>query len=248
MSGHSKWSTIKHKKAKTDAQRGKIFTKIVREISTAARIGGGDIEANPRLRIAVQKAKDVNMPSDNIKRAIQKGTGNGAEDQFEEITFEAYASDGVAMLIETLTDNRNRTVPNIRSILSKVGGSLATKGAVAYQFHKKGILIFEPDSPEDQIIEIALNAGAEDVLNKEDGSIEVLTSPESFEAVRIACDEEKLVYASASLDMIPQTTVPIAGEKAEKLLRLIEKLEDDDDVQAVYSNADIPDDIMAQFS
>ena len=248
MSGHSKWSTIKHKKAKTDAQRGKIFTKIVREISTAARIGGGDIDANPRLRIAVQKAKDVNMPSDNIKRAIQKGTGSGNEDQFEEITFEAYASDGIAMLIETLTDNRNRTVPNIRSLLSKVGGSLATKGAVAYQFSKKGIFIFEPGTPEEQLMDVTLSAGADDIINKEDGSIEVLTTPEYFEAVREACDIATLSYASASLEMVPQTTVSLADDKAEKILKLIEKLEDDDDVQAVYSNAEFSDEALAKFA
>ncbi len=244
MSGHSKWSTIKHKKAKTDAQRGKIFTKIVREISTAARVGGPDPEANPRLRIAVQKAKDVNMPTDNIKRAIQKGANTGAEDQFEEITFEAYASDGVAMLIETLTDNRNRTVPNIRSILAKAGGNLATKGAVAFQFSQKGLFLFEPGTAEDQVLEAAISAGAQDVQTKEDGSIEVIALPEHYEAVRQACDVANLPPTSAALTMIPQVTVPLDIEKGKKLLHLIDKLEDDDDVQAVYTNAEIPDEAL----
>jgi YebC/PmpR family DNA-binding regulatory protein len=245
MSGHSKWSTIKHKKAKTDAQRGKIFTKIVREITTAARLGGGDDEANPRLRLALQKAKEVNMPNDNIKRAIQKGAGTDDDGNFEEITFEGYASDGVALLIEVLTDNRNRTVPNIRSVLSKFGGNLAAKGAVSYLFDKKGVLLVEPGPSEDAVMNIALNVDVDDVISRPDGSFEILTVPEHFESVYNAFKKSDVACASASITMVPQTTVLIPSEKAEKLMALIEKLEEDDDVQAVYSNADFPDDVLS---
>ncbi len=239
MSGHSKWSTIKHKKAKTDAQRGKIFTKIVREITTAARIGGADLDSNPRLRLAVQKAKEVNMPNDNIKRAIQKGAGAGDGEQFEEITFEGYATDGVALLIDVLTDNRNRTVPNIRSALTKFGGNLAAKGAVSYLFDKKGLILIEPGAVEDTVMTVAMDADAEDVKNHDDGSFEVITAPDHFEVVRQAFETAKIEYVSASITMIPKTVVSVPEDRVEKLIALIEKLEDDDDVQAVYSNADI---------
>ncbi len=248
MSGHSKWSTIKHKKAKTDAQRGKIFTKIVREISSACRGGGEDPEANPRLRLAIQKAKDVNMPSDNIKRAVQKGLGAGNDDHFEEVMFEGYAFDGIALLISTLTDNRNRTVPNIRSLLSKSGGNLAAKGAVSYLFEPHGVFVFEPGTSEEKVMEVAILAGADDITTRSDGSLEVVCPPDQYEAVRLAFEAEKLTAETSSLSMIPTTSILINFDQSEKLLGLIEKLEDDDDVQAVYSNADIPDDVMARLS
>ena len=239
MSGHSKWSTIKHKKAKTDAQRGKIFTKIVRELTSAARLAGLDPEGNPRLRLAMEKARDVNMPQDNIKRAIQKGAGGESDEQFEEVTFEAYAPDGVAMLIETLTDNRNRTVPSIRSVLTKAGGQLAAKGAVSYLFDKKGFFVFEPGTSEDSVMEAALAANAEDVQVNDDGSIEVQTAPEWYEAVKQAFLDAKLVWASASLTFLPKVWVAVAPERGQKIVALIDKLEEDDDVQAVYTNADV---------
>jgi len=248
MSGHSKWSTIKHKKAKTDAQKGKVFTKIVREITTAARLGGMDPEANSRLRIAIMKAKEVNMPADNVKRAIQKGGAGSAEDHYDEVTFEGYAPDGVAILIETLTDNRNRTVPNIRSILSKAGGNLATKGAVAYQFEKQGLIFFENAMSEatDAILDLAITLGAEDVDIKDDGAIEITTTPENFEKIKLGLDEQNHIYTSASLEMVSQNKVVLNHDQAKKMLTLIEKLEDDDDIQAVYTNAQFPDDFSAE--
>ena len=238
MSGHSKWSTIKHKKAKTDAQKGKIFTKIVREITSASRSGGPLPDANPRLRLAIEKAKEVNMPADNIKRAIQKGAGGEDDQQFEEVSFEAYGPFGVAILIETLTDNRNRTVPNIRSILTKFGGNLAAKGAVSYLFEKRGLIIFEPGSSEESIMDAAITADAEDVETKEDGSIEVTTDPPQYEAVKKAFDDAKLAYATASVTMIPQTVATLTEDQAKTIDALIEKLEDDDDIQAVYANGE----------
>jgi YebC/PmpR family DNA-binding regulatory protein len=241
MSGHSKWSTIKHKKAKTDAQRGKVFSKIVKEIMVATKLGGPDTSCNTRLRLALQKAKEANMPQDNIKRAIQKGSAGADSANFEEVTFEGYAPNGVAILIETLTDNRNRTVPNIKTLLNKAGGSLSSKGSVAYLFHHRGILIFEPGSDENNIMEIATEAGAEDFNTQEDGSIEVVTDITQFEAVKNKFDDAKIDYATADLSKIPDIFVSLNLEQAQKVLALIQKLEDDDDVQNVYSNADIPE-------
>jgi YebC/PmpR family DNA-binding regulatory protein len=236
MSGHSKWSTIKHKKAKTDAQRGKVFTKVVKEIIVSAKEGGGDPEANARLRLALQKAKEANMPNDNIKRAIQKGTGEIDGVSYEEIIYEGYAQDGVALLIEALTDNKNRTLPNVKSALTKGGGSLASKGAVAYLFDQKGLFVFEPGASEDQVMEVAIDAGAEDVVSGDDGSIEVITAPSDFEAVKKALDESGVIYVNGEVTMIPKTTVKLDEEKIEKVEKLIERLEDDDDVQNVYAN------------
>lgn len=236
MSGHSKWSTIKHKKAKTDAQKGKAFSKVSKEIIMAVKLGGADPEMNPRLRLSLQKAKEANMPNENIKRAIIKGAGSGDDSNLEEIVFEAYASDGVGLIITSLTDNRNRTVANVKTILNKGGGSLATKGAVSYQFNHKGFIYFEPGFSEEEILDIALESGAEDVQSKEDGSIEVITEPGDLEQVRRAFDEKKLTYDTASLTMIPSTLVSLSEEKVGKLLTLIEKLEEDDDVQDIYSN------------
>ncbi|MFC1751903.1 YebC/PmpR family DNA-binding transcriptional regulator [Thermoproteota archaeon] len=242
MSGHSKWSTIKHKKAKTDAQRGKIFSKMAREITIASKIGGGDPTANTRLRLAIQKAKEVNMPNDNISRAIQKGAGGGEGAALEEIMFEAYAPNGVALIIETLTDNRNRTIPNVKNPLTRVNGNLATKGAVSYMFDQKGLIIFAPDADEEHIMEIATEAGAEDIDKKDDGCIEVTTAPEDFETVRQAFEDNEQRYEDASITMIPQNLVQLTLEQSEKLTKLIDKLEEDDDVQNVYHNADFPDD------
>ncbi|MCP4050756.1 MAG: YebC/PmpR family DNA-binding transcriptional regulator [bacterium] len=247
MSGHSKWSTIKHKKAKTDAQRGKLFSKLVREIMMAAKSGDPDPVTNTRLRLAVQKAKAANMPNDNIKRAVQKGAGNSDGVNYDEVTFEAYAPNGVALLIETLTDNRNRTVPNIKSILNKAGGSMASKGSVSYLFEKKGVLVFESGLSEERIMDIATQAGADDIDVKDDGSIEVITSPVEYEQVKNSFDDNGISYVDASLSMIPRVLVSLTSEQAERVLKLIDKLEDDDDIQNVYGNFDVPDDVLQNF-
>jgi YebC/PmpR family DNA-binding regulatory protein len=239
MSGHSKWSTIKHKKAKTDAQRGKAFSRLAREIIMAAKIGGGDVDMNARLRLAIQKAKDANMPNDNIKRAIQRGTGSGDSAALEELTFEAYAQFGTAVLIDAVTDNRNRTVANIKSILNKTGGNMATQGAVSYLFDKKGYFLFEPTTSEEEIIDIALSGNAEDIDTQDDGAIEITISPSEFEKLRIAFEENNISFISAEITMIPKTLVSLSEEQADKILKLIDKLEEDDDVQNVYTNFDI---------
>lgn len=236
MSGHSKWSTIKHKKAKTDAQRGKIFTKIVREITTAARLGGGDQEMNPRLRLAVIKAKDANMPQDNIKRAIEKGVGNNGDDAYEDVMFEAYGPNGVAILIATLTDNRNRTVPNLRAILGKFGGSLANKGAVSYLFDQKGLFLFDATQySEEQLMDVAIPAGADDVDYKEP-EIEVSGPLGAFETLKTAFDAAGYKPLSVSLGMVPQTVVTLSQTDGDRIVALLEKLEEDDDVQEVFAN------------
>lgn len=236
MSGHNKWSTIKHKKAKLDAQRGKAFTKVAREIVMAAKLGGGDVEMNPRLRLALQKAREANMPNDNIKRAIQKGVGNEDGSSLEEITYEAYAPNGVGLIIKTLTDNKNRTVSNLKAILSKGGGSMATPGAVSYLFQTKGHFLFEPGQNEDLVLQTALEADAENVETLDDGSIEVTTPPSQFESVKQAFDAQKLVYVSCDITELPSTYIPLDDEKAEKIMALIDKIEEDDDVQDVYTN------------
>ncbi|NDD66683.1 YebC/PmpR family DNA-binding transcriptional regulator [bacterium] len=241
MSGHSKWSTIKHKKAKTDAQRGKIFTKIVREITTAARLGGGDQEMNPRLRLAVIKAKDANMPQDNIKRAIEKGAGNNGDDAYEDVMFEAYGPNGVAILIATLTDNRNRTVPNLRTILGKFGGSLANKGAVSYLFDQKGVFLFDATQySEDQLMEVAISAGADELEQKE-SEIEVTCPLTSFEPLKLAFESAGYHPLSVSLGMVPQTVVTLSQADGERMVALLEKLEEDDDVQEVFANCRFTD-------
>lgn len=244
MSGHSKWSTIKHKKAKTDAQKGKQFTKAVREIMMAVKLGGADPDGNMRLRLAIDKAKEVNMPHDNIKRAIAKGSGPSDGTVIEEVLFEAYAPGGVALLIETLTDNKNRTVPNLRTILGKAGGTLASKGAVSYQFDKKGLVYFEPGFKEEVVMEAALSANVEDVKTNADGSIEVISDPVDLEDVKAAFKAANLKFESSSLIMVPQLTVNLDKEQADVILKLVDKLEDDDDVQNVFGNFEISDDIM----
>ena len=244
MSGHSKWSSIKHKKAATDAKRGKIFTKLIKEITIAARLGGGDLDANPRLRSAVQAAKSENMPKDNIERAIKKGTGELEGVNYEESIYEGYGPGGAAVLVESLTDNKNRTVADIRSIFGKNGGNLGENGCVAWMFDKKGYIAVESKSvDEDVLMEAAIDAGAEDI--KEDNSnFEIITAPGDFEAVKVAIDKASIVYIDAEITMLPQTTANLAGKEAEQMVRLMEMLEDCDDVQKVYTNADIPDEIV----
>ncbi len=240
MSGHSKWSKIKRKKGAADAQRGRIFTRIIKELTVAARMGGGDPEGNPRLRTAISNAKSSNMPHDNIERAIKKGTGELEGVSYEETSFEGYGPNGVAMMVEVVTDNRNRTVAEIRSIFSKGNGNLGETGCVSWMFKKKGIIVFESGSvDEETLMEVALEAGAEDIKEEEDGGFEVVTPFEEFYAVKDALDAGDLEYASAEIVMIPETTVKCVGKHAEQVLRLIEKLEDCDDVQNVWANFDI---------
>jgi YebC/PmpR family DNA-binding regulatory protein len=242
MSGHSKWASIKHKKGAADAKRGKIFTKIIKEITIAARMGGGDEESNPRLRTAVLKAKAANMPKDNILRAIKKGTGELESVQYVEITYEAYGPGGVALLIDTLTDNKNRTAADIRNLLTKGGGSLGETGCVSYLFKRKGVIDFDAASySEEDIFNVALESGAEDVSTTGD-TIEVLTEPEDFEAVLKAMQGARFEPAMAEVTMVPEATVSLNPEKTRKALRLIENIDDHDDVQSIATNLDIPDD------
>ena len=248
MSGHSKWSTIKHKKGKLDAQRGKIFTKVIREIQSAVRTGGsGEAESNPRLRMALAKAKDVNMPADNIKRAIQKALGGDDGSALEELTYEGYGPGGVAIMVSCLTDNKNRTLPIIRNALTKNGGNMGNAGCVSYLFTQKGQIFFAPGVSEDKVMEIAIEAGADDVQSSEDGSIEVLCDPADIEAVRQAFDDAKLHYEQAEVTMLAATTVALEEEDAIKVLKIIETLENEDDVQNVYSNSEISDEIMEKI-
>lgn len=242
MSGHSKWASIKHKKGALDAKRGKIFTKIIKEITVAAKLGGGDLEANPRLRTAVLKAKSENMPKDNIERAIKKGTGDLEGVDYVELTYEAYGPGGVAIMIEALTDNKNRTAADVRSILTKSGGNLGESGCVSYLFQRKGIISYDGSVyTEEQLFEPALEAGAEDVKG-EGEVIEVTTAPEDFNEVLETLQGQDFKEESAEITMVADTTVALDNEKIAKALRLIDRLEDLDDVQSVSSNLDIPDD------
>ena len=249
MSGHSKWSTIKYKKGAADAKRGKIFTKIIKEITLAARLGGGDVEGNSRLRQAVAVAKAENMPKDNIEKAIKKGTGDlegGAA--YEEIVYEGYGPGGVAVLIEVMTDNKNRTVAEIRHTFSKHGGNLGENGCVAWMFEKKGRIVFsKEDIDEDRLMELALEAGAEDVVELE-SEYEVITEPGAFEDVRSAMDTAGFKSLMAEIGMVPQNSVKLEEDKANQMLKLMEKMEDNDDVQNVYANFDISDEIMERLS
>jgi YebC/PmpR family DNA-binding regulatory protein len=241
MSGHSKWATTKRKKAAIDAKRGKAFTKIIKEITIAAREGGGDPSGNPRLRLAIDNAKAVNMPADNIERAIKKATGELEGVSYVELTYEGYGAAGVAVIVEVATDNKNRTVAEVRHLFSKNGGSMAEGGAVAWMFDKKGVITLpKQGKTEDEIMEIILEAGAED-LQSEDEVFIVQTSIESFEAVRKALSEKNLTIENASLQWIAKNSIRVSGEDAEKVIKLLESLEDCDDVQNVYSNADIDD-------
>jgi YebC/PmpR family DNA-binding regulatory protein len=243
MAGHSKWANIKHRKGAADARRGKVFTKLIKEIITAARLGGGDINANPRLRSAVLAAKAENMPKDNWERAIKKGTGELEGVNYEEATYEGYGPGGAAVFIESLSDNKNRAVSEIRHALTKHGGNMGENGCVALMFDKKGYLVVEKSViDEEKLMETALEAGAEDV--REDGdNFEVITAPEDFEAVKEAIDAAGIESIQAEVTMLPQNMTPLDGDTALKMIKLIDALEDCDDVQQVYTNADLPDDL-----
>jgi YebC/PmpR family DNA-binding regulatory protein len=249
MSGHSKWSTIKRKKGAIDSKRGKIFTKLIKEVTLAARLGGGDIEGNARLRSAVLAAKEENMPKDNIDRAIKKGTGElGGGVAYEEITYEGYGPAGVAVIVEVMTDNKNRTVAEIRHMFSKHGGNLGENGCVSWMFEKKGSIVLDKKAVgEDALMEVALEAGADDV--RDQGSEwEVITDPAAFEAVRKAIDQKGWKALDSSVGLIPQNTIKLEAGRAEQMLKLMEKLEDNDDVQNVYANFDISDEVMEKLS
>ncbi|OPX31933.1 MAG: transcriptional regulator [Candidatus Latescibacteria bacterium 4484_181] len=239
MSGHSKWSTIKRKKAKTDLERGKVFTKLIREITVAARLGGGDEEANPRLRTAIEAAKAASMPSSNIERAIKKGTGELPGVNYEEMVFEGYGPGGVAIMVEATTDNRNRTVAEVRHIFERHNGNLGENGSVAWMFQQKGLITVPRDSlQEDDLLAAVLDAGAEDIQT-EDDAFEITTAVEDLERVKQALKENQIQYTQAELTRVPQSTVKVDGKSAQQLLRLMDELEECDDVQRVFSNFDI---------
>jgi YebC/PmpR family DNA-binding regulatory protein len=248
MSGHNKWSTIKHKKGAADAKRGKIFTKIMREITAAAKSGGGDTTANPRLRTAVQAARAANMPSDNVDRAIARGTGETEGVTYEEVTYEGYGAQGVALLATCLTDNKNRTAAEVRTIFSKSGGAMAGAGSVAWIFEKKGLIVVDQkNAAEDALMEIVLSAGAEDLAQAGD-KFEITTSPQDFENVKAALEKAKIAMESAQVTMIPKNQVTVSADAARSILKLIDALEDHDDIQNVYANCDIPDEVMKEIS
>jgi YebC/PmpR family DNA-binding regulatory protein len=248
MSGHSKWAQIKHKKASTDAKRGKVFTKIVKEIAVAARVGGGDPSGNPRLRTAIDKAKEVNMPNDNIKRAVMKGTGELPGVSYEEAVYEGYGPSGAAVLIEVLTDNKNRTTPEIRHIMSKNGGNLGEAGCVSWMFEKKGYILVEKTKvDEDTVMSAALDAGAEDMKNdpKED-NYEIITAPENLGKVKTSIETSGISVSLAEITMLPKNYATLDERQAEQMMRLIEALEDHEDVQNVYTNFDVSDEVIAR--
>jgi YebC/PmpR family DNA-binding regulatory protein len=245
MAGHSKWANIQHKKKAVDAKRGKIFTRLNREITVAAREGGGDPDSNPRLRLAIDKANAANMPKDNIERTIKKATGELEGVSYEEARYEGYAAGGVAVMVDCLTDNRNRTVAEVRHAFSKHGGNLGTDGSVAYLFSKLGVLNFAPGTSEDEVMEVALEAGADDVVAEEDGSIEVTTTPEAFSHVVAAMEAAGLKAENAEITMRASTEVELDVETGSKVLKFLDVLEDLDDTQDVYSNANIPEEAYA---
>lgn len=247
MAGHSKWANIKHRKAAQDAKRGKVFTKLIRELVVAARAGGPQPEDNPRLRAAVDKALGANMKRDTIDKAIARGAGNAEGDNYEEVTYEGYGVGGVAVLVECMTDNRNRTVADVRHAFSKRGGNLGTDGSVAYLFNRLGQIFYPPGVNEEQVMEVALEAGADDVIDHDDGSVEVLTPWEEFLAVKDAMQAAGLEHESADVIMQPSTSVTLDRAGAEKVMGLVDMLEDLDDVQNVYTNADIPDAVLAEL-
>jgi YebC/PmpR family DNA-binding regulatory protein len=248
MSGHSKWATIKRKKAVTDSRRGKVFTQIIKEITIAAKSGGGDPSGNPRLRLAIDKAKSSNMPADNIKRAIMKGTGELPGVSYEDVTYEGYGPGGVALIIESVTDNKNRTVSEIRHLLERNGGKFGATGSVAWMFHKKGTIRTPKGAmTEDDMLSIVLDAGADD-LRLDGDSFEITTSPEAFEAVKKAIEDQHIAIEEAEIHKVPENTVRVEGPDAEKVLKLMEALEEHDDTQHVYANFDIDEKILASFS
>ena len=246
MSGHSKWASIKHKKSATDAKRGKIFTKIIKMITVAARNGGGDANTNPALRLAVQKAKEANMPADNIDRAIKKGTGELPGVNYEQVSYEGYGPNGVAFFVEGLTDNKNRLTAEVRNIFSKGGGNLAGSGSVNWLFEKKGFFVInKSDVSEDKLMTVILDAGAED-MSQEADTYEVKSQPQDYEKVKKALDDSNIKIESSEITMIPKSTIKVTGEQAKQVLKLVEQLEDNDDIQNVYSNFDIPDEILKE--
>jgi YebC/PmpR family DNA-binding regulatory protein len=248
MSGHSKWSTIKRKKGNADAQRGRLFTKIIREITVAAKDGGGDPAANPRLRTAVDSAKAANMPTSNIEKAIKRGTGELPGVSYEECAYEGYGPQGVAIMVETLTDNKNRTTSEIRHILSKHGGHLGEVGCVSWMFNQQGSIIVDKGTAgEDEVMTLALEAGAEDVRD-EDDYFEVVTAPANLDKVKRAFDAKRVAYSSAQLTRNPQTYVKVEGKQAAQILKIMDALEDQDDVQKVYANFDVPDEVMEELT
>jgi len=248
MAGHSKWANIKHHKAKQDAKRGKLYTKLIRELTVAARTGGGSPNDNPRLRAVLDKAQDANISKDVIERAIKRGTGGGEGAELEEVRYEGYGPGGVAIMVDCMTNNRNRTVAEVRHILTKLGGNLGTDGSVSYLFKKSGQITFAPGVNEEQVMEIALEAGAEDVVVNDDKSIDVVTTPETFAVIKDAMLAKGLQPEQSDITMIAATSVPIEDkDTAEKLVRMVDMLEDFEDVQSVYSNADIPNDILAKL-
>lgn len=245
MAGHSKWANIKHRKAKEDAKRGKVFTKLIRELTIAAKMGGGDPGSNPRLRAAIDAAFASNMTRDTVDRAVKRGAGGLEGQDVEEITYEGYAHGGVAVIVECMTNNRNRTVGEVRHAFSKCGGNLGTDGSVAYQFSRKGVLSFAPGADEQVLLELALDAGADDLVTQDDGSIEIYTSFEQFSAVKAALIEHKFEPDSAEVTMISANMVDVDGEDVAKVVKLLDMLEDLDDVQKVYSNANFNEDDLA---
>jgi YebC/PmpR family DNA-binding regulatory protein len=248
MSGHSKWASIKHKKAKVDATRGRVFTKLIREISVAARVGGGDVNGNPRLRTAVLAAKAVNMPADNIDRAIKKGTGELEGVTYEEIVYEGYGPAGVAVLLEVMTDNKNRTVGEVRKAFSRHGGNLGESGCVNFLFEKKGHIAVDASKiEEDRLMGIALDAGADD-LQREDELFVVTTAPRDFEKVRETLVKNGIQPTTAEITMLPKSTIKLEGKAAEQMIKLMEELEEHDDVQHVYANFDIPEEVLAALT
>ncbi|TCW00033.1 YebC/PmpR family DNA-binding transcriptional regulator [Biostraticola tofi] len=245
MAGHSKWANTKHRKAAQDSKRGKIFTKIIRELVTAARLGGADVSSNPRLRAAVDKALSNNMTRDTLNRAIARGVGGDDDSQMETIIYEGYGPGGTAVMVECLSDNRNRTVSEVRHAFTKTGGNLGTDGSVSYLFTKKGVISYAPGLDEDQVMDAALDAGADDVVTYDDGAIDVYTTPEAFGEVKDALDAAGLQAESAEVALVPSTRADLDEETAPKLLRLIDMLEDSDDVQEVYHNGEISDEVAA---
>ena len=239
MAGHSKWANIQHRKGRQDEKRGKIWTRVIREITVAARQGGGDLALNPRLRLAVEKAKAANMPADTVKKNIDKASGNLEGVSYEEIRYEGYGIGGAAVIIDTMTDNRVRTVAEMRHVLSKHGGNLGTEGSVSFQFKHCGQIIFAPGTSEDKVMEVALEAGADDVVTDDDGAIEVITAPASFEAVKAALDAAGLASEVAEVTMRAENTVALAGEDAARMQKLLDLIEDMDDTQAVFHNAEL---------
>jgi YebC/PmpR family DNA-binding regulatory protein len=248
MAGHSKWANIKHRKAAQDAKRGKIFTKIIRELVVAAKLGGPDPNDNPRLRAVMDKALTANMKKDTIERAIERGAGGGDDDNYEELTYEGYGPGGVAIYVEAMTDNRNRTVAEVRHAFNKFGGNLGTDGSVAFLFSKQGILSYAPGTSEEELMEVALEAGAEDIVEQDDGSFEVRTTPENYLDVKEALVKAGLEPDNAEVTMVPSTTVDLDRDGTESNLKLIDMLEDLDDVQNVYSNAEFSDEVLQELN